>query len=591
MILLTSIYLNQNQRLFLDIIKFFHRMNIVFFTPYFSMWNTFMTENLLIEQLSENNNITVLYCRNFMNNICIAHDAEHKSIFSAKKDKLKICNICNANFNEISQNSLIKFICIDDYISSDVNKIISEFNFNSKSNNELLEFEINNIKIGKMALYESSLRKKKIHPNINDNEEKQEIIDKIQQIIKFNNSLASIYKNLAPDFAVTTNGFYYITNFFLKFNESKKVNTISLFNSLNYRFARSDLRICYQNEFIDKSLLSSNFKIYNKLPLYKSSLSQALLNVESQIKKEHSHSFAPKYLKDVDIRKKFNIKKEKKIILVILSSQAEIFSAKYVLSKEFEKGIFNSQLDFLKFILEKSKELDDFHFIIRTHPRQYIGNIADEIIQMNELNLDEYKNISINTPEDGLSPFNFIKDIEFVINSWSSLAIDFGVFGLENITIFPEFSLYPKECMNILDSKEHLVTKIFEIKKRNINRSIISLKYLQAENMLAVVNFRKNFFLSKSFFSFFNNILDKFLFRFFYIRIWRFIKNISVNNVDKLALKYFFNKNYVTYHESKFYAIQENKSKSSSIEINDYALVKTEINKFTKKNFNYSNFI
>ena len=565
-------------------------MNILFFTPYYSMWNTTLIENLLMEELSKDHKVNVLYCKDFMKNICIAQDAEHKSIFSPKEDKLKICKVCKNNFKKISNNPKINYINIDSYIPKHVDDKIKELKFESMSNSQLLNYKVDNIEVGKMSLYEASLRKKKTNFIIEDNEERCELIDKLKQIIKFNYALKEIYSITKPDYSLTTNGFYYISNFFLKFFEKKNINTVSLFNSQNYKFAREDLRICSSNELSDKYKLSENFKDYIHMPLIENSLEQALLNVESHINKEHSHSFSPKYLKKIDIKKKFNIQNNKKIVLVTLSSQAEIFSAKYVLSHKFKEGIFNTQLDFIKFILEKSKELEEYHFIIRTHPRQYIGNISEEIIEINKLDFNQYKNISINTPHDNLSLFNFIKDIDFIINSWSSAAVELGIFGINNITVFPQYALYPKECMNIIESKNEFIGKVNSIKKRNLDTSIIFLKYLQVENNFGVVSFKKNFFLSKLIIPFFSNFFNKLCFKFIYLEIWNNIKKIKMNTLDKKALKYFFDKKYNTFHEAKFNIIKERAiTTKDNFVIQDY-LIKNKINKFTKKNFDYLNF-
>jgi hypothetical protein len=565
-------------------------MNILFFTPYYSMWNTTLIENLLMEELSKDHKVNVLYCNDFMKNICIAQDAEHKSIFSPKEDKLKICRVCKNNFKKISNNPKISYINIDNYIPKHVDDKIKELNFESMSNSQLLNYKVDNIEVGKMSLYEASLRKKKTNFIIEDKEERCELIDKLKQIIKFDYALKEIYSITKPDYSLTTNGFYYISNFFLKFFEKKNINTVSLSNSQNYKFAREDLRIFSSNELSDKYKLSENFKDYIHMPLIENSLEQALLNIESHINKEHSHSFSPKYLKKIDIKKKFNIQNNKKIVLVTLSSQAEIFSAKYVLSHKFKEGIFNTQLYFIKFILEKSKELEEYHFIIRTHPRQYIGNISEEIIEINKLDFNQYKNISINTPHDNLSLFNFIKDIDFIINSWSSAAVELGIFGINNITVFPEYALYPKECMNIIESKNEFIEKVNSIKKRNLDTSIVFLKYLQVENNFSVVSFKKNFFLSKLIIPFFSNFFNKLCFKFIYLEIWNNIKKTKMNTLDKKALKYFFDKKYNTFHEAKFNTIKERAiTIKDNFVIQDY-LIKNKINKFTKKNFDYLNF-
>lgn len=556
------------------------------------MWNSSLAENLLSEEISKNNNVNILYCNSFMNNMCIAHDAQHKGIFSPKIEKLKICNICKNNFLKIKKNPNINYINVDKYITPDVDKEIEEYALSQKSNDQLLNFEFESLKVGKMALYELSLKNKLIKEELNTNEERAEIVDKIKQIIKFNHALKKIYSDLNPEVFVTTNGYYYITNFFLQFGKQRGAKTISISNSSSYRFSRNDLKIFHQHELLDMEIQKSLFHLYKDVYLHKKTLMHALTNVKSQIKKEHSHSFSPQYQGKINIRKKFNIEKNKKIILVVLSSQAEIFSAKNVMAYKFGENLnlFKNQIDFLKFLINESIHLENYHFIIRTHPRQYSGKISEEINEINKLNLSQYKNLSINDPKDKLSPFNFLQDIDLVINSWSTLAVDFGIFGISNITAFPDFALYPKECMNILNNKKDFVQTIKSIdKKRSFKLSLLFLKYYQVDKFFSTISFQKNFFLSKNFSNFFVNAFDKFLFKFFYFKLWNFIKKIKINPIDSKALDYFLKEKYVTFHESKYRALKESKITNDDFTTNE-VLVKNEINSFTKKYLKFSNF-
>lgn len=566
-------------------------MNILFFTPFYSMWNTTIIENLLTEELSKENNVFVLYCNDFMKNMCIAQDAEHKNVFSPIKDKLETCKNCKKNFKRISKNKRINYLNIDSYFTSGVIENVKKLNLDDKSNDDLLKIKIDNIDAGKICLYEISLRKKYTSLTIENEIERAEVIEKLNQINKFNHFLKYIKKGINPDLIITTNGYYYITNFFIKFFNDKKVKSVCISNSSNYKFSRKDLRIYYSNYLEDKNILSENFEIYNKTKLLETSLDQALANIETHIKKEHSHAFSPKYSKNIDIKEKFRIKEGKKIILVSLSSQAEIFSAINVLSLNFKKSLFNTQIDFVKYILEISNTLNDHHFIIRTHPRQYIDNISQEILELEKINFNNYPNVSINTPSDGLSTFNFIKDIDFIINSWSSVAVEMGIFGIENITIFPEYALYPKKCMNIINSKNDLIKKINNIKKRNILTATTFLKYLQAENFFGVVSFKKNFLSSRLIPSMFSNFFEKFSFKFIYLRMWHLIKKINMDTLDKKALNLFLNNKYNTYHESKLHIFNEEKLINKKKKFVNENIIKEQINLFTKKNFNFINFL
>ena len=201
---------------------------------------------------------------------------------TAYRDKF-VCLECELSYNPA--------INVDKYITPDVDKKIEEYALSQKSNDQLLNFEFESFKVGKMALYELSLKNKLIKEELNTNEERAEIVDKIKQIIKFNHALKKIYSDLNPEVFVTTNGYYYITNFFLQFGKQRGAKTISISNSSSYRFSRNDLKIFHQHELLDMEIQKSLFHLYKDVYLHKKTLMHALTNAKSQIKKEHSHSF------------------------------------------------------------------------------------------------------------------------------------------------------------------------------------------------------------------------------------------------------------------------------------------------------------
>jgi hypothetical protein len=548
-------------------------------------------ENLFYEELSKKNNTKRLLCKKFMNNICIAHDSVHLTIDSLRKNKNKICKLCQNNFSIFNKNKFNNFFYADDYISDSNNKFIIKLELEKKTDDELKNFIYDGFNVGQISLYEMVLKKKSADV-VFDTPDRKTQIDKIKQIILMKLSLDRIYLDFKPEFVVTTLGYYYITNFFIQYNKKLNIKCMSIANSSNYRFARKNLRIFHNNEMDDIKKINLNFKNYKNLYLDERNMNKCLKNIISSLNKEHSHSFAPAINKNVNIRQKFNIPKEKKIILVILSSQAEIFSAKHVLGINFEKNNseFETQMDFVKFLLSVSNKLPDYHFILRTHPRQYVDQLSSEIKEMNNIDFSQYKNVSLNTPKDNISPFDFLKDVLFIINSWSTLAIDFGMFGINNLTIFPEYCFYPKETMNIIGDKNIFIKVIKEIETRNLETALSFFKYFNVVCDLATINFEKNFFLTNNYSNFYNNSLDKFFFKYLYLRIYRLIKNIPIRTEDKTSLDLYISGAYETFHEAKFNTKIINQTVNDLKDRQEKELVKNLINKTTKKYFNFLNF-
>ena len=139
-------------------------------------------------------------------------------------------------------------------------------------------------------------------------------------------------------------------------------------------------------------------------------------------------------MKNFNIRNFFEIEKEKKIILVCTSSEDEILSYQFFSESVSDESIlFETQIDWIKSIIEYAKNNQDLHFIIRIHPREYKNyshSFSSEMYyELLELLKNIPKNISINLPKQKISIYEIIKDVDLVLNFWSSVGKDLALMG------------------------------------------------------------------------------------------------------------------------------------------------------------------
>jgi hypothetical protein len=315
-----------------------------------------------------------------------------------------------------------------------------------------------------------------------------------------------------------------------------------------------------------------------------------LLLIKSNLLKEHSHAFSPKLNKGFSVRDFFNIPNGKKLVLITLSSGSEIFAAQVVSKKlklDNKKHIFKTQIDFLKFLKDKFSNNKDIFFVVRLHPRLYNEKNPEELKKILRLNLHKTHNIKLNTPYQKISAFNFIGEVDLIINSWSSLAVDFGIFGIGNITIFPEYIGYPKNCMVSFKSKKELFYKIKNISiKNNINLSKQFLRLRIVDQEYGSINFENFFNLSNNYSNFFNDKIEKFLFKYIYSKFYNRFLNKKLKFAENISLQRLLN--------SKNQKVILSSIKINLIKLlhkNDYPLsdskIKEIINNFSVKYFNY----
>ena len=95
-------------------------------------------------------------------------------------------------------------------------------------------------------------------------------------------------------------------------------------------------------------------------------------------------------------------------------------------------------VNLLNSFIEYAKNNQDLHFIIRIHPREYKNyshSLSSEMYyELLELLKNVPKNISLNLPKQKISIYEIAKDVDLVLNSWSSVGKDLALIGLPVIT-------------------------------------------------------------------------------------------------------------------------------------------------------------
>ena len=113
--------------------------------------------------------------------------------------------------------------------------------------------------------------------------------------------------------------------------------------------------------------------------------------------------------------------------------------------------------------------------IIRPHPREFSGKKpSKQIIQLKEISKNLPKNITLNFPNQKISVFNYIGNVDLLLTSWSSIGEDLGYFGTPSMLTSSFNACYPESLSYVAKSKDHyfkMITKIVYLKKNFLDTS------------------------------------------------------------------------------------------------------------------------
>jgi hypothetical protein len=190
------------------------------------------------------------------------------------------------------------------------------------------------------------------------------------------------------------------------------------------------------------------------------------------------------------IRALWEIPSDKKITLLTTSSADEQFSFGFVglIASDNENYLdfFENNLDWINYTINLFRDLPDSYLVIRIHPREFANKretLNSEtgrttLAYLQSLNLP--KNIIINEPSDGISLYDLIQITELVINSTSTVGLEFASLGIQSITVSPNLLMaYPPELSLAAYSEESYRSLILSPGLFDNNRLLIqSLKWI-----------------------------------------------------------------------------------------------------------------
>ena len=222
------------------------------------------------------------------------------------------------------------------------------------------------------------------------------------------------------------------------------------------------------------------------------------------------------------IRKKLGIPNKKNVTLLTTSSADELFAIRFVgvISQDLtnSSGVFESNLDWISKTIDIYKSNPEEYLVIRVHPREFANkregvDSKEGFAILNFLRgMQLPKNIIINEPADEISLYDLAGITDLLINSTSTVGLEFAVLGIPSITVSPKIlSAYPIELSAALDSQgayKHLIS--FSKNSKNFIKVRLAFRWINFKYTNCTVSIpRRYLFLDRVHFGPFMRFVNK----------------------------------------------------------------------------------
>lgn len=425
-------------------------MKILFYSLHAGIWAHALPENRIVcDLVAQGHDVVYVSCGRSFPVHCTTYSAYQLEVDAPPGAKSRMCDTCIHNAGILVQGSGARHLRLRDQITQSDNARIDAL-MTGVTRENYLDFQMHGIEVGRIVTYELFLHFKKMSPRLNDEEWEY------YQIYLRNSLLsllgyAHIHAQESPD-AV----FFYSPQYDV--------------NGVAAAYAMKQGSRVY---FIEGS--SSNSERYSALRIWDWSV-HGLVNpglthwqdVKAHITEEDArrvtghfnellrgHSFAV-YSEaigpDFSVREHFRIPRGAKIVLATLSSYDEAYAA-YMIGKfperKVKSHVFRDQFEWIQKTIAHAAGRPDLFLIIRVHPRDYPNKRDPRQSEQASLWEKMFEarpvNVAINWPQDKISIYSLMNQVDVVVTGWSATGTEALIFGVPVVTYDQFLPSYPAD--------------------------------------------------------------------------------------------------------------------------------------------------
>jgi hypothetical protein len=417
------------------------------FSPFSYIWKHKLAEIQIARMIEEFGfKIRMIECDRAFSEFCTSMSAAKTGIFDEPAKKQSICKECIKNKN------LSKLSAGRTFSTQEISyKQNSEYLSSEREINSLIETEIDDVPIGRLALYETLLHYKK--SNLNFTPEQH-----FHYVTHFNNAVTTYYATKEiidqekPDVVFCYSPQYVVPGIASAYAIKQGIKVFFMEGSSNDVERYTHMRIWNWEKYgLSQPGLENLDAFADYIPTQKQ-LNRAKKQIKAKKSKKTLSVYSPDS-KGIDPFSFFNLDRKKPILLLAMSSYDEVYSG-YMIGKlpkaRFEGKVFKDQVEWLKHTIAWV-ECKDIQLIIRPHPREFPNKRedvkSDHEDVWNDILSNLPKNVVIDHPKMNYSIHDYLPYIDVFTTGWSSTAIEALANGIPVVTYDDDLPTIPRSIL------------------------------------------------------------------------------------------------------------------------------------------------
>ncbi|MBU1013787.1 MAG: hypothetical protein KKG99_12345 [Bacteroidetes bacterium] len=429
---------------------------VLFFSPNSAVIYWSYPEALIAHALQiEKTEVVYITCGRAFETYCVSMSAFSLNKDSSHKRKKEICALCFHNKNKIKNKfGIAGYDLISQLSKEDEQKINNTIRNITRDN--YLDFKAENIQLGRLALFEVLITHKKNNLEFNDDEWREYLIALRNTLISYY-CAKKILEKEKPTSIVTYSSDYSVNHAFCLVGSSMGIPFYDLHLGGNISDAKNYL------------LIAKNYATFYFKELIRHWPSYKVITCDNHVMKlitdhfielfkgiHHDAYSARKSKNSINIREKFSINKNQKILVATMSSYDERFAGEANGRYRSDLSLlFPTQIEWVKELIKIVKKRDDLFLIIRVHPREFPNKResarSEHSILLGEIFINLPNNVKVNWPTDNISLYDIACETDVFLNAWSSVGKEMSLLGIPVVIYSSDLVNYPAN-LNYLGS-------------------------------------------------------------------------------------------------------------------------------------------
>lgn len=425
-------------------------MKFLFFSPHAELWVHAFPEALIAEMLGKaGHQVVYTGCGGQLDRFCVPMASHGMTMQTPAADRAKICRQCQTRDTLIRKSFGLEGPHLSDLIDDQSVEEADSILLNA-GRRSLMDLEIDGIQLGKIALYQLMLRRKRIETDLSD-EEMGDYLIELRNTIYAWQAGKKLFDREMPDRVVVYNALYSVNRIVCKLAERRGIPHYFLHAGGNLFNRLQTLWIGRGDTFSFFPHLLRKWPDFADVACIPDDLSLITEHYLELLRGRSTFVYSsPKSAGYVDVRKLFGVRPSQKLLVATLGSYDEERAAEVVGARIHSKqALFPTQIEWVRSLLSYAQERPDIFLVLRVHPREFPnkreGILSHHAQQLKLAFSNLPANVAVNWPDDGLSMYDFADQTDVFLNSWSSVGKEMALLGIPVVLYAPELAFYPAD--------------------------------------------------------------------------------------------------------------------------------------------------